>query len=155
MSCEEDSHSHNKLETLNYQQLQKKYRALKGQFNEEKLQNLNLVRRNSVLNQKITMSIRFIEVIPSSDIPRLKVLLQVCLKKGMGMRSIIGRIEDAINKTYTPKKYGDVDWDKALLVLRIGSPRLLHALHITDCLPVVSTIQNTQLQSTNKIRRHK
>ena len=68
----------------------------------------------------------------------LKTLLEVCIRKGMGMKSILGRIEDAINKRYSPKNYDDTDMEKATLVLRIGVPRLLHVLHITDGLPSVS-----------------
>ena len=71
-------------------------------------------------------------MIASSDIPGLHLLLQVSSKKGMGLGSIIGRIEDAFNNKYNHKKYGEVDWDKALLALHIGGPRLLHVLYITD-----------------------
>ena len=140
MSSESTLHSKCKLDTLNYQQLQIKYRNLEEQFNEEKLHNLNLLRKNSLLHQKYTLNSMFNELIASAEIPRLKVLLQVCFQRGMGMKSIIGRIEDAINKKYSPKKYGDVDWEKAILVLRIGGPRLLHLLHVTDGLLVVSSV---------------
>ena len=140
MSSATEIHEFNKLEMHNFQQLQIKYHNLKALLNEEKLQNLNLLRRNSILNQRCTLNARFTELIASADIPRLKVLLQICYQKGMGMKSILGRIEDAINKKYSPKKYGDVDWEKAILVLRIGGPRLLHALHVSDGLPAVSSV---------------
>ena len=122
-----------KLEVCNYQQLQSRYRKLKDQYNDEKLQNLNLLRKNSFLNQTCTLNSRFSELIRSADIPRLKTLLEVCIRKGMGMKSILGRIEDAINKRYLPKNYDYTDMEKATLVLRIGGPRLL-----PDRLPSVS-----------------
>ena len=140
-----DLPSHNKLEVYNYQQLQSRYRKLKGQYNDEKLQNLNLLRKNSFLNQKCTLNSRFSELICSPDIPHLKTLLEVCIRKGLGMKSILGRIEDEINKQYSPKNYDDTDMEKATLVLRIGGPRLLHVLHITDGHPSVSlTYQKTK-----------
>ena len=125
---------------------------MKEQFNEEKLHNLNLLGKNSLLHQKYTLNSRFNELIASADIPRLKGLLQVCFQKGMGMKSIIGRIEDAINKKYSPKKYGDVDWEKAILVFRIGGPRLLHLLHVTDGLSAVSSVyKKCKTLTTNMI----
>ena len=133
-----DLPSQSKLEVCNYQQLQLRYRKLKDQYNDEKLQNLDLLRKHSFLNQKCTLNSRFSELICSADIPCLKTLLEVCIRKGMGMKSILGRIEDAINKRYSPKNYDDTDMEKATLVLRIGGPRLLHVLHITDGLPSVS-----------------
>ena len=60
----------------------------------------------------------------------------------MGMKSILGRIEDAIN----------TDMEKATLVLRIDGPRLLHVLHITDGFPSVSlTYQKNKAITPNMI----
>ena len=114
MSSKNDLPSHSKLEMYNYQQLQSRYRTLKGQYNDEKLQRLNLLRKNNFLNQKCTLNSRFIELISSADIPRLKTLLQVCIRKGMGMKSILGRIEDAVNKRYSPKVIVILIWRKQL-----------------------------------------
>ena len=133
-----DLHSKSKLEVCNCQQLQSRYRKLKDQYYDEKLQNLNLLRKNSFLKQKCTLNWRFSELISSADIPLLKTLLEVCIRKGMGMKSILGRIEDAINKRYSPENYDDTDMEKATLVLRIGGSRLLNVLHITVGLPSVS-----------------
>ena len=75
--------------------------------------------------QHRTLNTRFRELISSADIPRLGTLLQVCHNKGMGIQSIIGRINDAPNYKYKQKKYGEDEWDIGYLVLRIGGPRLL------------------------------
>ena len=136
------------IEMLTYDQLQCNYRELKGKLNKEKLENLNLVRRNITANKRATVNDRFMNLIACNDIPRLHILLQVCLKKGMGMRSIIGRLDDAINLKYKPKKYGEEDWDKALLVLRIGGPKLLHLLHVADGYPSLRAVQSRSTSST-------
>ena len=103
------------------------------------------------LNQKRTLNSRSSELIRSADIPRLKTLTEVCIRKGMGMKSILGRIEDAINKRYSPQNYDDTDMEKATIVLRIGGPRLLHVLHITDGLPSVSLTYQKKAIAPNVI----
>lgn len=128
------------IEMLTYDQLQVNYRELKGKLNKEKLENLNLVRRNITANKRATLNDCFMNLISCNDVPRLHILLQVCIKKVMGMRSIIGRLDDAINMKYKPKKYGEEDWDKALLVLRIGGLRLLHLLHVTNGYPLLRAV---------------
>ena len=78
------------------------------------------------------------------------IKLLICQKKGYGLLSVIGRIEDAINGKYKPKKYGEVDWEKALLVLRIGGPKLLNMLHVLDGYPGLRSTQNKS-QTSNLI----
>ena len=123
------------LEMLNYNQIINKYRNLKERLNDEKLKSLNASRRIDVACTRASLNDRFIEVLSSNHIPRLHILIQICQKKGYGLRSVIGRIEDAINGKYKPKKYGEVDWEKALLALRIGGPKLLNILHVLDGYP--------------------
>ena len=79
------------------------------------------------------------DLVSSNNIPRLSTLLKVCLNSGMGVQSIIGRIGDAIQGKYSAKSYTDHDNDVALLVYRIGGPRLLHIVHTTHGLPSIST----------------
>ena len=140
LSQEESSDASTPIELLTYGQLQVNYRELKAKLNSEKLENLNLKRRNVTANKRATLNDRFMNTIASNDIPRLHILLQVCKDKGMGMRSILGRIDDAI--IYKPKKYGEEDWDKALLVLRIGGPKLLYLLQVTDGYPSLRGVQS-------------
>ena len=121
LSQEESPDASTPIEPLTYGQLQVNYRKLKAKLNSEKLENLNLKRRNVTANKRATLNDRFMNTIASNDIPRLHILLQVCKDKGMGMRSILGRIDDAINRKYKPKKYGEEDWDKALLVVAVGN----------------------------------
>ena len=138
LSQEESPDVSTSIELLTYGQLQVNYREL----NSEKLENLNLKRRNVTANKRATLSDRFMNTIASNGIPRLHILLQVCKDKGMGMRSILGRIDDAINHKYKPKKYGEEDWDKALLVLRIGGPKLLYLLQVTGGYPSLRGVQS-------------
>ena len=142
LSQEESPDASTPIELLTYGQLQVNYRELKAKLDSEKLENLNLKRRNVTANKRATLNDRFMNTIASNDIPRLHILLQVCKDKGMGMRSILGRIDDAINHKYKPEKYGEEDWDKALLVLRIGGPKLFNLLQVTDGYPSLRGVQS-------------
>ena len=121
----ESPHEKLKLGMLSYSQLHKRYRELSVKLNSQKLDALNLIRKNKTLVYQKTLNTRFREIVSSRDIPRLGTLLQICHNKGMGIQSIIGRIGDAINSKYRVRKFGEYEWDIAYLVLRIGGPKLL------------------------------
>lgn len=124
-----------KLDMLSFQQLKDRYRELKAKTQKERLDTLNLVRKNRNLTKQVTLNNRFREAVTGTDIPRLGSLLHVCHRKGMGLQSIIGRIGDAITMRYRCRKYGEDIWDISTLVLRIGGPKLLYILHKTHGLP--------------------
>ena len=75
--------------------------------------------------QDQTLNTRFQLIASADDIPCLGTLPQVCHNKGMGIQSIIERINHAPNYKYKLKKYGENECDIGYLVLRIGGPRLL------------------------------
>ena len=66
-------------------------------MNDEKLKYLNAMRMIELACTRASLNVRFIEVLSYNHIPRLHILIQICQKKGYGLRSVIGRIEDAIN----------------------------------------------------------
>ena len=126
------------LEYLNHRQLENKYRDLCFKLNEEKLSNLNLTRKNNRLTKQVSLHKRLMEIIASNDIPRLSVLIKVCVNNGMGVQSIISRVNDAIQGKYR-SNYSEMEKSVATLVYRIGGPRLLHILHVSHGLLGVST----------------
>ena len=128
-------HEKMKIDMLSFDQLKQKHRETVTKLRQEKLDTLNLVRKNQTLTKQVTLNNRFRELITGADIPRLGMLLQICHKSGMGLQSIIGRLGDAIRQKYRSRKYKEKEWEIATLVLRIGGPKLLHVLHKTHGLP--------------------
>ena len=124
-----------KFDMLSFDQLKAKCRDLRKMIEKDKLETLNILRKNKTLTKQVTLNNRFLDIITGADIPRLGMLLQVCRNNGMAMCSIISRIGDAISKKYRVRKYGETDWDIATLVLRIGGPKLGFILHKTHGLP--------------------
>ena len=133
---------------LSFDQLKEKFRDMRKKAEIDKLDTLNLLRKNKTLTKQATLNERFRELITGSDVPRLGMLLQLCSKNGMGLHSIIGRIGDAINMKYRLRKYGENEWDIATLVLRIGGPKLLHILHQTHGLPATDSTR----RHSNKVK---
>ena len=121
----EEPHDHMKLEMLSQNQSLIHYRQLKERLQSQKFTTTNIKRKNNIMKQHQTLNTRFQELIASAGIPRLGTLLQVCHNKGMGIQSIIGRINDALNYKYKLKKCGEDECDIGYLVLCIGGPRLL------------------------------
>ena len=101
----ESPHEKLKLGMLSYSQLQKRYRELSVKLNIQKLDALNLIKKNNTLVYQKTLNTRFREIVHSRDIPPLGTLLQICHNKGMAIQSIIGRIGDAINSKYRVRKF--------------------------------------------------
>ena len=131
----EAPHEKCKIDMLSFDQLKQKHRGTTKKLRQEKLDTLNLVRKNQSLTKQVTLNNRFRELITGADIPRLGMLLQICHKSGMGLQSVTGRLGDAIRQKYKSRKYEEKEWEIATLVLRIGGPKLLHVLHRTHGLP--------------------
>ena len=51
----------------------------------------------------MTLYCRFKHLIAQDDVPRLKQVLQVCIKQGTGMQSIIEKIKNATTLVYKAK----------------------------------------------------
>ena len=58
--------------------------------------------------QHQTLNTRPRELISSADIPRLGTLLQVCHNKGMGIQSIIGKINDALWRGWSMERMNGI-----------------------------------------------
>ncbi|KAG8709531.1 hypothetical protein FRC09_000625, partial [Ceratobasidium sp. 395] len=67
-------------------------------------------------------------------------IVRVAIRQGCGVRAIVTRIGQAREGLYHCQHYLKKDIDVALLVLRIGGPRLLYALSKATNLPSLSTV---------------
>ena len=112
-------HEKMQLDMLSFDQLKEKFRDMRKKAEIDKLDTLNLLRKNKTLTKQATLNERFRELITRSDIPRLGMLLQLCSKNGMGLHSIIGRIGDAINMKYRLRKYGENEWDFFIYCIKL------------------------------------
>ena len=63
---------------------------------------------------------------------RAQQLIAQHVKNNRSVHAIVATIQKAIEGRYTPKAYEDDDYDKAVLVLRLGGSALLYALQKAD-----------------------
>ena len=72
----------------------------------------------------------------------LQHLLQVQIKNGAGINTIVCRVEEAIKQGYKPRGYSNDAYDLALLIYRIGGANLLYALNQHMIIPSLRSLQN-------------
>jgi len=80
--------------------------------------------------------------ISQMDVPWLQQILQIQIKNGAGINTIIRRIEEALEKGYKPHGYSNDAYDLALLIYRIGGANLLYALNQRLSIPSLRTLRN-------------
>ena len=129
---------------LTYSQLVEKIEKLHEERKTLRLLKLNSSRRLSKLASSVNLYKRLLWCLGENDIPRVKQLLNVCLRKGASVNYILDRIQLALNGAYHAKGFQAADIDIGLLVLRIGGPRLVHALHQVFGIPSVSLLYKQQ-----------
>ena len=134
---------YNEVTTLNhkymtYHQLQQKCEQLQIAKRDSELKEVNLSYKNSRLIGTLNMHQRFLAIVSENNIPKLKQLINVALKKKRNLSYIINKITDAVDGIYSPNLSKD-DKDLAFLVLKMGGPCLLDILFRAGVLPSVST----------------
>jgi hypothetical protein len=80
----------------------------------------------------------------TDDIPRLHQLIRQGLKEGAGISAIINKIEQALSGVYQARGYNDLDYDIALLVLRLGGRKLLYALNQHISIPSIRALRHAR-----------
>ncbi|CAF0901890.1 unnamed protein product [Brachionus calyciflorus] len=135
---------------MTYLQLKQELDEKNTKINSQKLETLNLRRSNITLNNQLSDYKRFKILVSQNDIPRIHVLVKSCIKSNYGINGIIEKIKQAIAGSYKPKGYGQKDIDLAILVLRIGGPRLLYTFNKLNQLPS-SSLVNKALNTTMNI----
>eukprot|EP00798_Chlamydomonas_sp_ICE-L_P004754 gene4754-34504_t len=105
---------------------------------------LNLHRVASRGRSRIETFDRLIVALSDKNVPRLRQLVQVALRQGRGPNFIIEQVSKAAQGVYHAKGWKDDPdaIDLAFLVLKIGGPLLLTAVHkATQNLPCVSWVK--------------
>lgn len=76
------------------------------------------------------------------DVPRIKQLIQQCVKRGASLRAIVDKMREAAEGLYHPRGYDTQEAEMAYLAKALGGPRLLFMLnHSLAGLPSARTIR--------------
>lgn len=105
-----------------------------------KLQLLSLSLENIRLRNKIDTHKRFQLLLANEDIARVRSVMNVCLKSGAGLNTILNKFSMAAQNLYSPRAWEEKEVDLAVLVLKIGGPALLHTFNKLSLLPSSSFI---------------
>ena len=80
---------HTNYAHLGHSAIVDKLYAYSDRAKQQRLQNLNLLRENLMLRNRIDLHERFKVLIANNDISRLRVIIGTCLSNGYGLRTII------------------------------------------------------------------
>ena len=131
-------------------QLEEMVQKKNVEIKENKLSVLNIRRDFITMKNRQTDYQRFVNLLRQNDIPRIHQLIKTCLSSGGSIKTLTHKVMSAINGVYRPKGYTTKDMDLAMLTLRIGGPRLLHAFSVSNHLPESSVVYKA-LRQTMKI----
>ena len=140
-----DKHVHFRF--LSYSQLQERIEKLKAERSELWLTSLNQAQKLSRIAMSLEAYKQLILCLSENDVPRLRQLFSVALRSGRSIHYIIDEIHDAIMGLYAARGYTEKDIDLGCLILRIGGPRLLHALRQVHGLPSFSFLYQKKIST--------
>ena len=133
---------HINLHFLTYSQLQERIEKLKTERSDLWLSSLNQAHKLNRIAKSLEAHKRLVFCLSENDVPRLRQLLKVALRNGRNIHYVIDKVHEAIMGLYRARGYTrgytEKDIDLGCLILRIGGPRLLHALRQVYGLPSVS-----------------
>ncbi|KAJ7900451.1 hypothetical protein B0H13DRAFT_2517977 [Mycena leptocephala] len=108
-----------------------------------RLKSLNSARNFATAVRKIADYKRFMDAVAEMDIPRLRQLVSVGLRRGSSPAAIIRMMQSALEGVYRPRPILDSrTLDIALMVYRLGSRKLLYAVNHGLGLPSLRTLRN-------------
>lgn len=136
---------HINLRFLTYSQLQERIEKLKTERSDLWLSSLNQARKLNRIAKSLEAHKRLVLCLSENDVPRLRQLLKVALQNGRSIHYVIDKIHEAIMGLYRARGYTEKDVDLGCLILRIGGPRLLHALRQVYGLPSVSFLYQKKI----------
>ncbi|KDQ52350.1 hypothetical protein JAAARDRAFT_101904, partial [Jaapia argillacea MUCL 33604] len=105
---------------------------------------LNLGRKCASLMQRQQTSRSLLMAVARGDIPRIQQLIRQAMKEGVGLSTIISRLEDSLLGNYQARGYGHVDSDMAVLISRLGGRKLLYALNHYIAIPSITTLRRNR-----------
>ncbi|KAJ7702812.1 hypothetical protein B0H17DRAFT_923154, partial [Mycena rosella] len=107
------------------------------------LQSLNSARNFATAVRKLADYKRFMDAVAGMDIPRLRQLVSVGLRRGSSPAAIIRMMQSALEGVYRPRPILDSrTLDIALMVYRLGGRKLLYAVNHGLGLPSLRTLRN-------------
>ncbi|GFR53237.1 hypothetical protein Agub_g15992, partial [Astrephomene gubernaculifera] len=114
----------------------------RGLRDDVRLQHFNDERHCAAITRQLGNHKRFLLAVSEGNIPRLHALVRTALRHGNGLNAIMAKIGESLEGTYSAKGYQNEPdaVDMACLVLHIGGPLLLSAMHKANLLPSVSWV---------------
>jgi hypothetical protein len=122
-------------EFLTWEQMQRRHTFHRKQRGEQRMANLNAERDLGRMRRSRDSAQALIESLATDNPMRATQLLAQGLARGESSDAIARRVQRAVDGLYHPKKFGSRDLKEAIVVLRLGGPRMLYMLHVERGLP--------------------
>ena len=123
---------------LSMTQLMSRAAELRAAKDQSRMHALNLQRKCNVALRTSSDRQRLIVAFANADVPRLRYLIRSSLQAGRSPASMIGLIQDAVAGERKIFQFSEKERDIAFLVLKLGGPKLLHAVSRANGLPNLS-----------------
>ncbi|KAJ7934278.1 hypothetical protein B0H13DRAFT_1700536 [Mycena leptocephala] len=108
-----------------------------------RLKSLNYARNFATAVRKLADYKRFMDAVAGMDVPRLRQLVSVGLRRGSSPAAIVRMMQAALEGAYRPRPVLDSrTLDIALMVYRLGGRKLLYAVNHGLGLPSLRTLRN-------------
>ncbi|KAJ6507105.1 hypothetical protein DFH09DRAFT_1265056 [Mycena vulgaris] len=128
---------------LNWSQIQALLADRTEEVRKWRLKSLNSARNFATAVRKIADYKRFMDAVAEMNIPRLRQLVSVGLRRGSSPGAIIRMMQSALEGVYQPRPILDSrTLDIALMVYRLGGRKLLYAVNHGLGLPSLRTLRN-------------
>ena len=108
-------------------------------INNLKLKSLSISRMLGVRNRRIEGWKRLAIAVSTENIPRIKSLMAVAQRAGASVFSILERIKQAAQRTYSSKSYDEADYQLSYLIYKIGGRSAANIAHKALGIPSIDT----------------
>ena len=114
-----------------------------------KLEVLTLQRRCHKLERAIDDYKRILLLLSQGRIPHARQAIALCIRRGRSSSATFAILRQCLDGVYKPRGHFTIDEiHAAVLVLRLGGPKLCHILHKIEGLPSESYLRNHCLLKT-------
>ncbi|KAH6885601.1 hypothetical protein BKA70DRAFT_1377423 [Coprinopsis sp. MPI-PUGE-AT-0042] len=112
-------------------------------IDQQRLHGLNQARKLLSKAHEVSNYKRFVFAVRSGDVKRVARVVDVALKRRMGIKSILNQLSEAAKGAYNVKSFTDEERLAATLLWRLGGDRVGSIVHRIFGLPSVSNLRNT------------
>ncbi|KAJ6591976.1 hypothetical protein B0H10DRAFT_1724216, partial [Mycena sp. CBHHK59/15] len=120
---------HTPYSHLSHQQMRRVLEVANEKINDLKLEGLNLQRKFTTSLRRLDDLEQLLMAIATSDVPRLRQIIQHALDRNVSIHAILELVQDAIQRVRRVYDYEEKEIDLASLVQYLGGRRLLYALN--------------------------